>query len=217
MAASSWCSYLHPPSIPTKKQSRHYKLLGASMWPRSALVSAECWTPPWSLLECQRGLKTSHTSKQLLNLSSVGMSHARAQACAPVCFAHTCMCDVFLRGSACMPTCVYMPLCACLGVCVCVCVCWEYVLVLFNFKDAGTLCCVRLHADRLSLMNNYLQQCKTNPLIMMRRWATFQHDSPRRLLCSTLICVTQSCLWINNNATFLSAPSGMLSCSFTHL
>lgn len=26
---------------------------------------------------------------------------------------------------------------------------------------------VRLHADKLSLMNNYLQQCKTNPLITM--------------------------------------------------
>lgn len=52
-------------------------------------------------------------------------------------------------------------------VCVYVSVCWEYAAVLFNFKDAGTLWCVRLHADRLSLMNNYLQQCKTNPLIMM--------------------------------------------------
>lgn len=90
--------------------------------------------------------------------------------------------------------------------------CWEHAADVFNFKDAGTLCCVRLHADRLSLMNNYLQQCKTNPLIMMRCWATFQHDSPWSLLCSTLICVSQSCLWINNAATFLSAPSGMLSC-----
>lgn len=72
---------------------------------------------------------------------------------------------------------------------------------------------VRLHAERMSLMNNYLQQCKTNPHITMRRWAMFQHDSPQFLLCSTVILVTQSCLWINNNATFLSTLSGMLSCS----
>lgn len=86
--------------------------------------------------------------------------------------------------------------------------CWEHAADVFNFKDAGTLCCVRLHADRLSLMNNYLQQCKTNPLIMMRCWATFQHDSPWSLLCSTLICVSQSCLWINNAATFYQCPVG---------
>lgn len=125
-----------------------------------------------------------------------------------VCFAHICV-WLFLHRSAFVlarvPACVCMPFGTTLSV-------WEYAAAFFNFKDAGTLCCVRLHADRLSLMNNYLQQCKTNPLIMMRCRATFQHDSPWSLLCSTLICVSQSCLQINNSATFLSAPSGMLSC-----
>lgn len=88
------------------------------------------------------------------------------------------------------------------------CVCWEFVVVLFNFKDSGTLCCVRLHADRLSLMNNYLQQCKTNQLIMMHCWEMFRRDSPRCLLCSTFVCVTQGFMLINKNATFYLHPVG---------
>lgn len=48
----------------------------------------------------------------------------------------------------------------------------------------------------------------------MRRWAMFQHDSPQFLLCSTVILVTQSCLWINNNATFCLHSVG---CFLAHL
>lgn len=36
----------------------------------------------------------------------------------------------------------------------------------------------------------------------MRRWAAFQHDSLRSPPRSTLICVSQSSLGINNGATF---------------
>lgn len=107
-----------------------------------------------------------------------------------------------------VPVCVSVPL----WLVVCVCVRWENAVVLWDFKDAGMLCYVRLHADRLSLMNNYLQQCKTNPLIMMRRWALFQHDSRRCLLCSALVRVSQGRFWINSNWKGGSAPSGMLSC-----
>lgn len=138
-----------------------------------------------------RGLKTSHASKQPTDLSSVGMPCARAH----VRFAT----HRWLRRSACMLTSVYTPS---------KCMCGEHAAVLFHFKDAGTLRRARLHADRLSLMSNYLQQCKTNPLIMMCCRATFQHDSRRCLLCSKLIWVTQSCLRINSNATFYPSPVG---------
>lgn len=75
------------------------------------------------------------------------------------------------------------------------------VFVLLSFKDVGTLCSMRLHADRLPLMNNNLEQCKTSPLIMMHSRAMFQHDSPQRLFFLTDAHVPQSCPWTRNNAT----------------
>lgn len=90
--------------------------------------------------------------------------------------------------------------------------CWEHADVsLKNFKHAGTLGCEGLHADRPPLMNNHLQQCKTKPLIAMRRWAVFQHDSLRSPPCSTFICVSQSSLGINNGTTFFY--KGPVGCS----
>lgn len=67
------------------------------------------------------------------------------------------------------------------SVCLCVpvqlCVCAEKMQLSCRTSKMLARLAARLHADRPSLMNNYLQQCKTNPLIMMRRWAEFQHDS----------------------------------------
>lgn len=45
----------------------------------------------------------------------------------------------------------------------------------------------------------------------MRRWAVFQHDSLRSPPRSTLICVSQSSLGINNGATFFY--KGPVGCS----
>lgn len=120
--------------------------------------------------------------------------------------AYDCLCTVNECMLARVPACVCMPSGTKR-------VCREHAADVFNFKDAGTLCCVRLHADRPSLMNNYLQQCKTNPLIMMCCQATFQHDSPWSWLCSALICVSQSCLWINKAATFFFLYQSPVGCS----
>lgn len=122
----------------------------------------------------RRALKQSQTSKPRLNLLT--MSYACVKVCEGVCLLCT---DFHVRSL------VHSPECMLARVPACVCmpsgterVCGEHAADVFNFKDAGTLCRVRLHADRPSLMNNYLQECKTIPLIMMRCQATFQHDSP---------------------------------------
>lgn len=168
------------------------------MWPMSAY---RCFKP-CSLLECQTGLKTSHTSKQRLDLLSVYLSYARAQVCAWAClpcrYLHVWL---FLHTSACMLTNVPTSVCTPLGACFSVCVenmlpsCWTSKMLahsaVWGYMLTGCLWWTTIY-------NNV----KLTPLIMMRRWATFQHDSPRCLLCSSLICVTRSCLWINNNATF---------------
>lgn len=72
-----------------------------------------------------------------------------------------------------------------------------------NFKDARR--CVRLRADRLPLMNSYLQR---SPPDTTHRRVAFQQDSPRSLPGSDPICVCQSCLEINSRAAFHQHPVG---------
>lgn len=83
-----------------------------------------------------------------------------------VCFEHTLVHDCFCIDLHVRSLCVQL----------CVCV---LRMCGWTSKDYWRVRRTRLHADRLPLMNNNLQQCKTNPLIMTRSWATFQHDSPR--------------------------------------
>lgn len=71
-------------------------------------------------------------------------------------------------------------------------------------------CCVRLHTDRPPLMNNYLQQHKTetrSPWCAAGR--RFTRTQPGAFLIRASFVLVKAVLWINGAATFHQHPVGM--------
>ena len=163
----------------------------------------------WSLQECRRSLE-SHFKATTGPLVSVCTSYECAQAC--VCVSLLFALHTLAHMTVSAWTCVHARECE-------TCVC----------RPAGSCFSVRVENTRPSRLTSKMlaRSAVWGCTLTGRLWWTtiynnvkltssswcaagrrFNMTHPDCLLCSTLICVTRSCLWINNNATFYLRPVG---------